>query len=89
MTNIIVPELRSYDAVQELIRQQHEIYWVEREKSLPQFKAENIHFEHDPLWKYRLMSVQSAHDGNCSLWVVAKYAFVAAGAAPYVLRMFV
>lgn len=29
---------------------------------------ENIHFEHDPLWSSRLMSIQCAHDLNHPVW---------------------
>lgn len=87
MSNVIVPEIRKYEAVAEQIRQQYEIYRVEREKTLPQFKLENIHFEHDPMWKYRAFSIQGAHDCNNAVWVTTKYAFIAAGVAPYILRM--
>ena len=34
----------------------------------PEFQAENIRFEHDPLWRYRLFSIQSAHDRNHWVW---------------------
>lgn len=46
----------------------YEIWKQEKEASQPKFVIENIRFPHDPLWASRLMSIQSAHDGNHFVW---------------------
>lgn len=45
----------------------------------PEFKTENIRFERDPMWRHRLLSIQSAHDGNHWVWKVARVAWLGMG----------
>ena len=42
------------------------------EQAQPEFVIENIRFDHDPEWRYRLFSLQSAHDGNHWFWKATK-----------------
>lgn len=47
------------------------LYWQWREQraeKCEQFVIENVRFPHDPLWKARLVSIQSACDGNHRVW---------------------
>ncbi len=44
--------------------------WDEARK--PKFVHLNVSFRHDPLWDHRLMSIQSAHDGNHIVWKATK-----------------
>jgi hypothetical protein len=42
-----------------------QIAWKARQDD---FVIENIRFTHDPLWRYRFLSIQSARDANHWMW---------------------
>lgn len=74
LPSIVKPEVK-YDErvranpVQEWLRQQDE-------RSNPTFRLSNIHWLPDPLWRNHLVSIQSAHDWQRSLfWTCVAYAF--------------
>ena len=48
--------------------QAHFAFWQEWKASEPEFKIENIRFNHDPLWDKRFLSIQCAHSGNHWIW---------------------
>jgi hypothetical protein len=45
-------------------RDEYEIWRSELRAKQPRFAHENVRFDHDPLWRSRFLSIQSACDGN-------------------------
>lgn len=85
--DIIVPGRPSQEYLVRLVRAQYQIWREEKEAREEKWVPVNIRFEHDPLWRYRYMSIQCMHDGNIMIWKLAKVAYVAAAAAPYILSL--
>ena len=50
-----------------------------KQATIPEFKIENVRFEHDPDWNTRLFSIQSARDGNHVVWRAARIAWMTVG----------
>lgn len=87
--NIVFPDKPSQEYLVQLVRAQYQIYREEKEAREPKFVPENIRFEHDPYWRYRFMSLQSAHDCDHIGWQIVRvmYAIASATAAPYILGL--
>lgn len=81
------PNVPSQEYIVQLVRCQYQIWREENEAREPKWKPENIRFEHDPLWRNRLLSIQCAHDGNILFWKLARVAYIAGAAAPYVISL--
>jgi hypothetical protein len=68
--NILFPS--GYRVEISKLRQQleeaHLAWWQEWKDQQPEFKIENIRFEHKPGWDKRFFSIQSAHSGNHWIW---------------------
>jgi hypothetical protein len=54
------------------------IEWKQRQQD---FVIENIRFAHDPHWKQRFFSVQSARDGEHWFWYATKVVATSVGAS--------
>jgi hypothetical protein len=51
------------------LEQAHHAWWKEWEaRRRSEFTIENIRFEHDPQWRNRFFSIQSARDANHWVW---------------------
>lgn len=46
----------------------------------PEFVIENIRFDHDPNWRNKFFSIQSAHDHNHWVWKVTAVVWAGIGA---------
>lgn len=70
MTNLLFPAYYRVEIPQlrRQLDQAHFAWWKEWEAQQPDFVIENIRFKHDPEWKAKLFSIQSAHDGNHWIW---------------------
>jgi hypothetical protein len=59
------------------LEEAHHAWWqqwqAQRELA---FVIENIRFEHDPGWKNRFFSIQSAHDANHWVWKATRIVFL-------------
>lgn len=77
MINIILPS--GYQVEISRLRQQldeaHFAWWKEWKSQQPDFKIENIRHKHDPQWRNRAFSIQSAHDHNHWIWKATHIAF--------------
>lgn len=71
--NVIFPAPAQEQEIDKLVRSQYEIWRVEYLARQPKFRSENVRFEHDPEWRNRFLSIQSAHDGNHVVWKVARF----------------
>jgi len=56
-------------------------YWTEWNKRQPEFKIENVRFEHKAGWDKRFFSIQSAHSANHWIWKATRVVWVSMGAA--------
>lgn len=75
---LVTPHVWRWDyqaPARDLYAQWHEERFCEEEA----FRIENICFPHDPRWRERLMSIQSAREGNHVVWRVVGGMFVLAG----------
>lgn len=81
------PAPPSQEYLVRLVHAQYQIWREEKRAREEKWEPQNIRFEHDPLWRYRFMSIQSARDGNHPVWRVVKIIFAsgAAASAPYIL----
>lgn len=61
--------------------QAHHAWWKEWKDQQPEFKIENIRFEHDPNWDKRFFSIQSAHNANHWVWKATRIIWVGMGGA--------
>jgi hypothetical protein len=52
---------------------QHYRQRYEEEHKYERWYEDTKGWYHDPEWKYRLLSIQSAHDGNHPVWIVAHH----------------
>jgi hypothetical protein len=70
MLQILFPQ--PYQIEVSRLRQQldeaHLAWATEWKRRQDEFKIENIHFAHDPLWKKRIFSIQAARDGEVWFW---------------------
>lgn len=48
------------------------VVWRKDFEARHAFEPENIRFEHDPNWQYKILSIQSARDGNRGIWKATK-----------------
>ena len=78
---IVVPQIRQAEQIERQIRDayyQWRAGWNDRHPVDP---IQNVHFRHDPEWKMRGFSIQSAHDGGTLFWkathVIVRFATVA------------
>lgn len=77
--SIIVPSGQRSE-IDEALHTQQEQHWQLEEKSRAQFRIYNVRFIHDPYWRTRFWSIQSAHDaysgkGGHPAWSVVGRAF--------------
>lgn len=59
----------------------HLAYWTIWKDQQPEFKIENIRFKHDPGWRRRAFSIQSAHDGGHWIWKATRVIWFSVGGA--------
>ena len=72
---IITPEIIYDAAFQQQLQHYYGQWRTEWEKQQPVFKVANVRFAHDPDWKNRFFSIQSAHDGGHWIWKATKIVF--------------
>jgi hypothetical protein len=80
----LIPSGYQYQVESRLHAQLEELYraWrADHETRNPAPPIENIRFTHDPNWRYRIASIQSAHDGNRGIWKATKVVWVMMGGA--------
>jgi hypothetical protein len=63
------PELREFESL-------YKIWKLDHDAALPEFKIENIRFEHKSGWDKRFFSIQSAHSGNHWIWKATRIVWV-------------
>ncbi len=68
--NIIFPSGYQVEVSQlrQHLNEAHAAWWDQWRAGQPEFKIENVRFEHDPRWRSRFFSIQSAHDGAHPVW---------------------
>lgn len=57
----------------------HLAWWKEWKLQQPEFKIENIRFQHDPDWDKRFFSIQSAHSANHWVWKATRVVWMGMG----------
>ena len=58
-----------YTTLRQSLEEARQAWWKEWEAQQQQdFIIENIRFEHDPQWRNRFFSIQSARDANHWVW---------------------
>lgn len=63
----------------------YEKWREEKTAAEPEFKIENVRFEHNPEWRSRFWSIQSAHDrGHWGWHIVGTLFFIAQWAAMFI-----
>jgi hypothetical protein len=56
-------------ALRQSLEEAHLVWWKQwTARRQLDFVIENIRFEHDPAWRNRFFSIQSAHDANHWVW---------------------
>jgi hypothetical protein len=85
--NIIQPDVPSSEYIVRMVQSQLQIWKQERKAAEQEYVVENVRFEHNPQWRNNFWSIQSAHDGRHWFWQFMRVAYVAAGAAPYVIGL--
>jgi hypothetical protein len=56
-------------ALRQSLEEAHLAWWKQWQAQRElDFVIENIRFEHDPAWRNRFFSIQSAHDANHRVW---------------------
>lgn len=68
----IVPYRLNYEQLRVEIRDGYHEWRRAFDETQPTFEIENVRFDHDPEWRYRLLSMQSARDGNYFVWKIAR-----------------
>jgi hypothetical protein len=71
--NVIIPHVGGWSVIDREFRQQYEIRCLDALGYSTDWKAENVRFDHDPLWSSRWHSVQNAGDAWRSAWVTYSY----------------
>lgn len=66
--------------IDEALRPQQKQYWQLEEKVQAEFRIYNARFIHDPYWRTRFLSIQSAHDayagkGGHPVWLIVGHLF--------------
>jgi hypothetical protein len=62
-----------YATLRQSLEQAHLAWWKQWEaQRQSEYVIENIRFEHDPQWRHRFFSIQSARDANHWAWKVAQ-----------------
>lgn len=79
--SIIIPEIRQWGEIRQLIDSLQVQWRVDREKTQAVYRVENIRFVHDPNWRSNTMSIQAAHDQDQIIWRVASTLFWSAQVA--------
>jgi hypothetical protein len=81
MPQVIFPS--GYQVEVNRLRQQldeaHFAFWRDWKAREPEFKIENIRFRHDPQWRERFWSIQSAHSGNHWIWKATRIFMMGTG----------
>jgi hypothetical protein len=54
--------------LRQALEEAHLAWQIEWKARQQEFVIENIRFAHDPRWKYRFLSIQSARDANHWIW---------------------
>jgi len=62
------PYVLEVSRLRQQLDQAHLAWAVEWKLQQQAFEIENIRFNHDPLWKQRFFSLQSARDGGTWFW---------------------
>jgi hypothetical protein len=62
------PYVLEVSRLRQQLDEAHLAWAVEWKLQQQAFVIENIRFDHDPLWKTRMFSVQSARDGGTWFW---------------------
>jgi hypothetical protein len=58
-----------HTALRQSLEEAHLAWWKQWQAQRElDFVIENIRFEHDPAWRNRFFSIQSAHDANHWVW---------------------
>lgn len=57
----------------------HYAWWSEWKASQPEFKIENIRFQHVDGWNRKVFSIQSAHDANHWVWKATRVVWLGMG----------
>jgi hypothetical protein len=63
-----------HSKLRQILEEAHLAWQVEWKARQEAFVMENIRFAHDPAWRYRFFSIQSAHDGNHWIWKATRVA---------------
>jgi hypothetical protein len=81
--NILFPSgyVVEISRLRQQLDQAHFAWWKEWKEQQPDFKIENIRFEHKPGWDKRFFSIQSAHSGNHWIWKATRVVWVSMGGA--------
>lgn len=87
MYQIILPNKPSQEYLIRFVQAQYQIWKEEKEAREPQWQPENVRFVHDPEWRSRFWSIQAAHDCDDWRWKFVRVVYVAAAAAPYLIRL--
>jgi hypothetical protein len=63
--------------LRQALEEAHHAWWKQwRAQRELAFVIENIRFEHDPGWRHRFFSIQSAHDANHWAWKATRIVFI-------------
>jgi hypothetical protein len=63
--------------LRQLLEEAHHAWWTQwRAQQQLHFIIENIRFEHDPEWRNRAFSIQSARDANHWIWKATRIVFL-------------
>jgi hypothetical protein len=63
--------------LRQALEEAHHAWWTQWQAQRQlNFVIENIRFEHDPRWRNRLFSIQSAHDANHWVWKATRIVFL-------------
>jgi hypothetical protein len=57
-----------HSRLRQILEEAHFAWQIEWKARQNDFVIENIRFAHDPQWRHRFLSIQSAHDGNHWMW---------------------
>ena len=79
----ILPQASTKEDIRRLIDAQFRIILTEREKLEPEWKIDDVVFEHDPDWRDNVWSIQAAHDCNHLLWKAVRVLWFTSTLAPY------
>lgn len=81
--NIIFPSGYRVEVshLRQQLEQAHHAWWVEWKANQPEFKIENVRFDHVTGWDRRFFSIQSCHSGHHWIWKATRVVWMSMGAA--------